>query len=74
VIKTDGSDLALGAILLQFQDKRLHPVAFHSRKLNSAERNYEIHDEQLLARLEAFREWKHYIYGADRLITVYTDY
>jgi len=74
VIKTDASDFVLGAILFQFQDKRLHPVAFHSRKLNSAERNYEIHDNELLAILEAFMEWKHYLYGADKPITVYTDH
>ena len=74
VIETDASDFALGAILSQFQDKRLHPVAFHSRKLNSAERNYEIHDKELLAILEAFMEWKHYLYRADKPITVYTDH
>ena len=74
VIETDASDFALGAILSQFQDKRPHPVAFHSRKLNSAERNYEIHDKELLATLEAFMEWKHYLYGADKPITVYTDH
>jgi len=49
-------------------------VAFHSRKLNSAEHNYEIHDKELLAILEAFMEWKHYLYGADKPITVYTDH
>ena len=74
VIETDASDFALGAILSQFLDKRLHPVAFHSRKLNSAQRHYEIHDKELLAILEAFMEWKHYLYGADKPITVYTDH
>jgi len=74
VIETDASDFALGAILSQFQDKRLHPVAFHSRKLNSSKRNYEIHDKELLAILEAFMEWKHYLYSADKPITVYTDH
>ena len=74
VIETDASDFALGAILSQFQDKRLHPVAFHSRKLNLAERNYEIHDKELLAILEAFMEWKHYLYSAHKPITVYTDH
>jgi len=73
-IKNNTRDFALGAILSQFQDKRLHLVAFHSRKLNSAERNYEIHDKELLAILEAFMEWKHYLYGADKPITVYTDH
>ena len=74
VIETDTSDFALGAIVSQFLDKILHPVAFHSRKLNSAERNYEIHDKELLAILEAFMAWKPYLYGADKLITVYTDH
>jgi len=48
-------------------------VAFHSRKLNSAEPNYEIHDKELLAILEALMEWKHYLYSADKQITVYTN-
>jgi len=74
VIESNESDFALGVILSQFQDKRLHLVAFHSRKLNSAERNYEIHDKELLARLEGFMEWKHYLYGADKPSTVYTDH
>jgi len=54
--------------------KRLHPFAFHSRKLNDEERNYEIHDKELLAILEAFQEWKHYLLGANNPVTVYTDH
>ena len=49
-------------------------MAFHSRKLNPAERNYEIHDKELLAILEAFKEWYHYLVGADEPVTVYTDH
>jgi len=72
VIGTEASHFALEAIFAQFQDKRLHPVAFHSRRLNSAERHYDIHDKELLPILEAFMELKHHLYGADKLITVYT--
>ena len=54
VIETAASDYALGCILLQIQNKQLHPVMFHSRKLNLAERNYDIHDQELLAVLIAF--------------------
>jgi len=36
------------------------------------ERNYEIHDKELLAILEAFMMWKDYLYAADTPITVYT--
>ena len=39
VIETDASDFALECILSQYLGKRLHPVAFYSRKLNYGERN-----------------------------------
>jgi len=71
VIETYASDFALGCILSQYLGKRLHPVAFHSRKLNDAERNYEIHDKKLLAILEAFCELQHYLLGAEEPVTVY---
>jgi len=74
VVETDASDYALGYILSQFHGKRLHPVAFHSRKLSPDERNYDIHDKELLAILVAFMEWKHYLEGAEKPITVYTDH
>jgi len=74
VVETDASDYALGCILSQFHGKRLHPVAFHSRKLSPAERNYDIHDKELLAILVAFMEWKHYLEGTEKPITVYTDH
>jgi len=74
VVKTDASDFALGCVLSQFLNRRLHPVAFHSVKFSPAERNYEIHDKALLAILEAFTEWKCHLAGADKPITVYTNH
>jgi len=58
IIETDASDFALGAVLSQRDDEnRLHPVAFHSRKFQPAEINYEIHDKELLAVVDAFKHW-----------------
>jgi len=57
-VETDASDFALGCVLSQYQGRWLHPVPLHSLKLNSADRNYEIHDKQLLAIIEPFREWR----------------
>ena len=74
IIVTDASDFALGCVLSQFKDKRLHPVAFHSRKLSDAERNYKIQDKELRAILEAFKEWPHYLIGTYNPITAYTDH
>ena len=76
VVETDASDFRLGCVLSQYQGRRLHPVAFHSRKLNPAERNYKIHDKELLAIMEAFKEWDRYLVGEGKNepITVYTDH
>jgi cytochrome P450 len=43
VIETAASDFALAAVLSQIQEtKRLHPVAYHSRKFMPAEINYDV--------------------------------
>ena len=74
-LETDASDFALGAVLSQSDDEgRLHPVAFHSRKFTAAEINYEIHDKELLAIVNSFQEWRHFLEGAQRPVTVYTDH
>jgi hypothetical protein len=49
VVETDGSDFAIGAVVSQVIDGRLHPIAFYSRKMDKAEINYDIHDKELVA-------------------------
>ncbi|KAJ1597314.1 hypothetical protein NDA14_003800 [Ustilago hordei] len=48
-LETDASDIAIAGVLKQEHEGRWHPVAFYSRKMSSAEKNYEIHDKELLA-------------------------
>ena len=56
-VETDASDYALGGQLSQRDNNGLlHPVAFFSKKLNSPELNYQIHDKELMAIVEAFKE------------------
>jgi hypothetical protein len=52
----------------------LHSVAFLSKKLAPAELNYEIYDQEMLAIVRAFQEWRHYLQGAKHRTTVYTDH
>ena len=73
IVECDASDFVIGAILSQEVNGRLHPIAFHSRKMNKHEINYEIHDRELLAITSAFKEWRHYLEGARQKINVYTD-
>ena len=53
VIETDASDFAISAIISQLHANIPRPVAFMSRKMTPAERNYEIHDKELLAIVES---------------------
>ena len=49
-VKADVSDYATGGILLvKGEDGRWRPVVFISKLLNNTERNYEIHDKEMLA-------------------------
>jgi len=58
IIETNASDFVIGAILSQRdEEKRLHPVAFHSRKFQPPKINYEIYDKELLAVMNTFKHW-----------------
>jgi len=50
-VEADSSDFATEAVLSQqsTMDGKWHPVAFYSKSLSSVERNYEIHDKEMLA-------------------------
>ena len=74
-VETDASDYAIGGQLGQRDDQgKLHPVAFFSKKLAGPQLNYPIHDKELLAVIEAFREWKHHLSGTTYEVQVYTDH
>lgn len=75
IVETDASGHAIGAILSQEQTNGdVQPVAFYSRQMITAERNYSIFDKELLAVVEAFREWRHYLQGAYQPTQVLTDH
>ena len=64
-LQTDASGFAIAGIMNQYDGFGvLRPVAFYSRKCNSAEQNYDTHDRKLLAIVESFKHWRHYLKGA----------
>ncbi|GJP31213.1 hypothetical protein CLOM_g9897 [Closterium sp. NIES-68] len=69
---TDASDVAIGAVLMQDFGNGLQPIAYKSLKMQSAERNYPVHDKEMLAIVHAFKIWRCYLTGAD--VTVRTDH
>ena len=71
-IEADASNFAIGAVLCQKDARGAHPIAYVSRKLSSAERNYPIQEQELLALIYALRKWRHYLFGSR--IRAYTDH
>ena len=52
----------------------LHPIVFHSQMFKTPERNYDVHYKELLAIVEAFTHWQHYLEGSGTPIDVVTDH
>jgi hypothetical protein len=74
-IAADASDFALGSILSKpGEDGQLHSVAFHSRKFTAVEINYEVHDKELLAVVDCFAQWRHFLEGSPHQIIIYSDH
>ena len=68
-LETDESGQAIGGVLCQQDvDMNSHPVAYYSCKMLPAKRNYETYDVELLAMIEAFKTWRHYLERAAHTI------
>jgi len=75
-IEADSLDFATGAVLSQQSttDGKWHPMAFYSKSLSSVERNYEIHDKEILAIICVLKEWRHFLEGATHLLEIWTNH
>jgi hypothetical protein len=72
---TDASELAVGAILLQQQGPNKSDtkvIGYSSSKFKHAERNYSVHEKELLGVLLAVQQWNCFLEGSK--FTVYTDH
>ncbi len=75
-IKTDASGYTIGGILSQltlYDSNQWHPVAFFSRKMILTETWYETHNGELLAIVETFKTWRHYLEGCKHKVLILTD-
>ena len=76
-IKTDALSYAINRILSQLTLNNLgqwHPIAFYSQKMISAKSQYEIQNGELLAIVEAFKTWRHYLKDCRHKVLVLTNH
>ena len=63
ILTTDASNQGLGAVLSQGEIGKDLPIAYASRNLNSAEKNYTTSEKELLAMIWGVKHFRPYLYG-----------
>ena len=63
ILQIDWSSQAVAAVLCQEQDGREHPIAYTSRALIPAERNYSVTEGECLAVVWACAYFRQYLWG-----------
>jgi len=52
-----------GVLSMECEDGLWRPVAFLSKSLNETEKNYEIHDKEMLAIIRGLESWRYLLKG-----------
>ena len=74
-VEVDMLDYVTGGILLiEEEDGKWRPVAFLFNLLNETERNYEIHDKEMLALIRGLEAWRHLLEEAQFKFKIWTDH
>jgi len=74
-VEADTSNYATrGVLLMKCSDEKWRPVAFISKSLSDTERNYEIHDKEMLAVVRCLEAWRHFLERAAVKFEIWTDY
>lgn len=64
VIQCDASKSGVGGVLYQIDDNgEEHPIAFMSKKLNAAQRNYCVTEQECLAAILSLKKFRGYVEG-----------
>ena len=74
-VEADASNYATrGVLLMKCSDEKWRPVAFISKSLSDTERNYEIHDKEMLAVVRCLEAWRHFLEGTVVKFEIWTDH
>ena len=70
-IHTDASNVGLGVVLLQQHNTGWHLVAYWSKSLQRAKKNYTATKLEMLATVLALQTWRHYLIGIPIVVRTY---
>ena len=74
-MEVDISDYTTGRVLsMECEDKLWRPVAFLSKSLNETERNYGIHNKEMLVIISGLKAWRYLLEGAQFKFKIWMDH
>ena len=74
-VEADALEYATGGVLsMKCEDEKWRLVAFISKLLNEVERNYEIHNREMLAIIRCLDEWRYLLEGAQSKFEIWSDH
>jgi len=74
-VEADASNYATrGVLSMKGSDELWRPVAFISKSLSDTERNYEIHNKEMLVVVRCLEAWRHFLEGAMMKFEIWTDH
>jgi len=74
-VEADASNYTTGGVLsMKCSDDLWRPIAFISKSLSDTERNYEIHDKEMLAIVRCLEAWRHFLEGTIVKFEIWTDH
>ena len=71
-LHADALDSAIGAVLQQLEDIGWKSIAFYSKKLTEAQKNYNTYDRKFLGIYLSIKLFKHLLEG--RIFKIFTDH
>jgi len=63
-----------GVLSVKCKDNLWQPVAFILKVFNETEKNYEIHDKEMLGVIRCLEAWRHFLEGARIKFEVWTNH
>jgi RNase H-like domain found in reverse transcriptase/Integrase zinc binding domain len=74
-IESDASDIATGAILsMKCEDEKWRLCTYYSKLLSDVERNYDVHDKEMLSIMRVLEQWRHHLEGAKFKFEIWSDH
>ena len=74
-VEADASEYTIGEVLsIKYKNEKWRPVVFISKSLNKTERNYEIHNREMLVIIRCLEEWRHLLEGIQDRFEIWSDH